>query len=383
MSIVQRLESPLWETNYDQWVNNIRNLLRNEILPKITSNANIIEQLLSDVAMATWIAVFTHQNVNSEEGKNYETWEKIGDNVMYVQFFAKLIESVPGITPARLNDMGNFYLSKDYQGKFSFEKGWHRYLRTNFVPTLDDAEDLVEALFGALYYIGNSYIKMGLGDVLAKQFMLYFFQGIDINLNIPKPKETIVKEIFKDHLKLREPRLVVDEQDDINPYTASLIINDEAKNYFNNIFSRYNNENPNQKIALFINVLATAKSTSKIRATKEVYEKAVEILFAHGITDTWAKETKNNINATNSGDPELYLAAYQKAARDGFKNIDFINERRRKPYKYLTLAGFYPNGKYKILADIQTKDISNADMRKLLLKKYLGQQLSGYPIVTE
>ena len=384
MSVVVPDQEPLWKTNYQQWVTNISNFLRTEILPLITTNHQIIDIMTNDDAMQTWIAVFTQQNVDSIDGKNYETWEKIGDNVMYVQFFEQIIKRVPDIPPSRLNDLGNYYLAKDFQGRFSFERGWTKYLRTNFIPTLDEAEDLVEAMFGALYYLGNNMVKSGVGDVLAKKFMDYFFQGVDINLDVTKPRETIVKEIFRDHLKLKQPKLIVDENqsDSVNPFIASLTIDDQAVDYLNKQIIRYNQQNPTQQLPLFKNILASVQSTSGKRATKLAYDQAVQILYDHGITEAWAKEMKMIINAEKSADPNTYLQAYRKAQEAGYEMLDFGDEIQRAPYSYLTLLGILPDGQRQVLDDIQVKDDLRNNIRLLLLKKYLGLDL-GVPITNQ
>lgn len=368
MSILIRQDIPIYISNPAQWEIDLKNFILTNILQKILKDPNIINPLISDENMRdVWIPVFTHQSFDPEN--NYETFEKIGDNVMETVFSYKLKSRVPQITPEQLTNMINTYLSSKYQGDFAQKRGWDKYVRTRFVSNIKLAEDLVEAIFGGLYFAGENLLN-GVGNILASGLIDHFMEGIpfDLSASVIKDPEIIIKEIFKEYLGLPVPRLIENHVNGI--WTAELKLDIEAQNFLNLLVDEVRKNTPGYTKAYFSDVLARTINKSRKTGMKEAYRQAVELLASYGFDSAWAKSAKIFIRLLK--DP-LLKAVVDKANQNGYVTIETSGKIMKGTTAYMALYGIDREGKKKRIDEIIVDGEYTKRIVELLYKKYLNQ----------
>lgn len=384
MSIILKSNVPLYETNYGAWVIELKNFIDREIFSLFISSKETKDRLLQDKYMEQyWVPVFTQQGYEGQSKYgSYETYEKLGDNVMESVFSYMLMRVVPNINAEDLNNMINKYLSVDYQGTFSLNRGWANYVRTKFFPTIKVAEDLVEAFFGGLYTVANLELGIGRGDALAYGLMQHFFLGVnlDINSSINKAAKTTLKEDFKDYLALNEPRIVSYELGN-GQIRLELVMDNTAKNTFNRIIEEFNKRlstaaaekgTPFVPIEMFTNVIATAEGKYYDVVKKQLYKDAVLVFENKRLTNTFIKSAKNAVRSYT--DP-LLNEGLKKAQAAGYKYIDFATPKSKNKYTFGRLIGYRPDNTQETLGTLIVTSDLKRNLDRLLLNQYLGKPM--------
>ena len=148
--------------------------------------------------MSLWKITFTHKTFDPNGINNYETLEHMGDTVMKTAFDSAVIQKYPGISEYTITLINNIYVSKPIQKQKSEELGLYKWIRIIIPATIHIHEDLLEALFGALFKIGDIVLGKGNGYALASNLAanIYDIESIDINAALAHPK-SVIKEIFE------------------------------------------------------------------------------------------------------------------------------------------------------------------------------------------
>lgn len=385
MSIVEFTQRKLYDLDENAWREQLKQLVTNEILALSTKDPQVLAKLTDDETMQkVWIPVFTDRTYDQKH--NYQIYEKLGDNVMETLYSNKLILAVPDLDEQRLTEMINKYLSAKPQAQYINDRKWLQFFRTKFVTNLKTAEDLLEAIFGGIYYAGNMNLGQGYGDILASGLMNSFFRNVDLSLDVTKANKTIIKEtlerVFK---KGAELDLTVNEINDgagNTTYDAVLKLPTQIKGTpinvradFNSIIQQHNNQNPNNPLPLFGEVLAKTSGTSFKDVETKVYEMAVKEFESRGITPDWARTIRMRKNVVNLADPDVFFKAFEKARGQGFINLDYGKAESKAPYVYQTLIGERADGSTQVLAELIGK--GKIDLREPLLRKYAGLNINN------
>lgn len=368
MSVIIKKNKPLYETNFNTWKQSLHSMIKNEILKIIISDATLIDTLINNDNMDNiWIPVFTQEGY--PDSLSYESFEKIGDNVMETIFATKLKSFKPNITPDQLNDMINTYLSTTYQSNFVMSKKWNTYIRTKFITDNKTAEDLLEAIFGGLYLVGEK-IQIGLGNILANGLMNVFMEGVDYNMDVMRIKspKTLIIEIFEDYLLLKQPYLNMNNNNKTKLWNIKLIMDEHSTEHINSII-KYFNEQDNQNRKMLDKVIGTYNGKNKKEGELEVYKQAVNLLYSIGFTIDWLSIYKINIKSQT--DPLLKLAL-DKARENGFISIEFSLKVIKNNMVYKYMNGVKEDGSKQFLEDIVVSMGYNKIIDTLLLSKYLG-----------
>jgi len=187
----------------NKWFEGLRYYLYNVIIPKALSDTDpnyeiMREKLVNGDAMKIWVKVFTHKSFNPNGIDNYETIEHMGDTSMKTAFDSAVIQKYPDINEYDITLMNNYYVSKPIQRNISKELGLYKWLRTVIPLTIHVHEDLLEALFGGLFKIGDRVIGKGNGYSLSSNLAarIYNVDDIDINIVLAHPRSQI-KEIIE------------------------------------------------------------------------------------------------------------------------------------------------------------------------------------------
>lgn len=165
-----------------------------EVLSKFVFPPEIIGKLVNQGTIHIWRTAFTHisfpaQEDDVDEEANYERLETIGDASLEIGFYDYIMKVLPKVDePSVYDELRNYYMSKEFQGKISLKLGFDRFLRKDpNIPLLNSiAEDNCESFAGALYTIGNKYgeeiVGNQIGQILVNNFVTYIFNDVEIDL---------------------------------------------------------------------------------------------------------------------------------------------------------------------------------------------------------
>jgi len=172
------------DITYDQWNEMLKGKIEN-LLGNIMNNKEHIQRLLSEDAMKVWRASFTDEYIDPKPEGNYQSLETLGDTVMKVHFVKFILEKFPRVTPDQMTMFTTKYVAKKIQALISRKLELPNYTRK--LRALPDnmslAEDLLEALFGAL--IKTSEVVFGnmmIGQTMAYNMIVYLYNPMNITL---------------------------------------------------------------------------------------------------------------------------------------------------------------------------------------------------------
>jgi len=133
--------------------------------------AQLYKRLFGPEFIKTWIQVFIDSSVDREY--NYERLEAIGDMVMkltVITFLNKLsLEAGEGmLTPKQHTETTRKLVTNKYIAPFAAKYKLAPLIKSVRPVNLDMRADIIEALFGALFIIGNE-ISAGFGYVMSQK----------------------------------------------------------------------------------------------------------------------------------------------------------------------------------------------------------------------
>ena len=299
--IITDPEINLFYKDPEGWFMGLRYYLYNNILPKCLAPddpnyEDIRKKLISEEAMGIWLIAFTHKSVYPNKIKNNEPLEKIGDPVMKLTFDSAMIQKYPDIDEYTLTTLNSLYISKPIQRKKSVELGLTKWLRRVVPVTIHMDEDMIEALFGALFKIGDRVIGKGNGYSLASNLMVsvYNIDEIDIDKVRAHPK-SIIKEIIEkmrwakgNNLKFNEIEKL--EKNDEGKFVMSIFLPPKGLQYLDSVSKPYHEGG----------LIGRGEATDKKTATIIAYKQAADNLRDwYGITREWAFNIINEQQGQN------------------------------------------------------------------------------------
>lgn len=351
-----------FEFRFDEkkWLEDLRQFLKENIIPNTTKNKEIQEQLISDDAMKIWSIAFTHSSINPNKGENYEILEKIGDKVIGLMFLVYLLEKHPDFGTRELSELSNVYLGKEHLALISNRLGFTRHARTK-IRNINLEEDIFESIFGAIIVMGNkNIVKKGLEYLLCEKFFRWIFENhVEIDPEKAKGKtKTQVTQIFQ-KAKWGEIETSWDER------TGTLVL------YFSN--KAIEDLRSKLDYHLSSNVLAEVKDKkTKTAAEEEAYKIALQRLTEMNITMENARAIFGDDLFENKEMEPLFPEFAKKLKDMGVSSYSFkVFFKGGKEIK-VQLLGFKDETKeYIILAESDGDSILRAKMNAIreFLKK--------------
>lgn len=352
-NIVTDPEQGLFYKDPEKWFTGLRYYLYNNIITLCLSDTDpnyekMRENLVNGEAMKIWIKVFTHKSYNPNGTENYETIEHMGDTSMKTAFDSAVIQKYPGISEYDITLMNNYYVSKPIQRDISMQLELYKWLRIVIPVSIHEHEDLLEALFGGLFKIGDRVIGKGNGYSLTSNLAatIYKVEDIDITVVLAHPrsqiKEIIEKMRWHDGpgLKTEDIEKIIKQNDNSSKKWKYIIrLPEKAINYIKSAGANVPEGG----------IIAVAEGSSKKVTSDTAYKAAVEFLYKnYGITREWAFDMANKMMIS-----QLDNSLRERLNIDGFNTMD---------YQYFRASGI----QYQQLLGIKKVDDFN-DMKTILV----------------
>lgn len=333
----------LFYTNPEQWLEGLRYFLYNNILPKCLSQTdpNYEEsrtKLINQTAMSIWIKCFTHKSFNPNGTDNYETIEHMGDTAMKTAFDSAVIQKYPGINEYEITLMNNYYISKPIQRDISFKLGLYKWMRSLIPVTIHVHEDLLEALFGGLFKVGDRVIGKGNGYSLASNLSatIYNVDDIDINEILAHPRSQIKEIIEKmrwhegSGLKFEDiEKITMNRDDPSKKWRYEIRLTKMALDYIKAAGA-------NIPVG---GIIAIAEGSDKKVTSDSAYKQAVEFLKnTYGITREWTFERSDKMAMQ-----ALETNTRDRLLKDGYNKVDYQYFQVRGS-QYMQLLGIIKTG---------------------------------------
>lgn len=339
-----------------EWRDNLKNYLRNELLPRALSNPEYLDKLVDDEAMETWVKVFTSKDYSPNIDENYEVLELLGDKLLGYLYVKYMNASYPDLNQSQLSVLGNYYLGKVFLSQMSSSIGLGNHIRSRLPTTIHMLEDVFEAMFAGLEITGNR-IKNGVGPGLAYNLLVSLFDPIEVDWahSLGNPKTT-VKEIFEGlgwvdpkgdpsigKAPEKVPEKFFKDADGRTTFTVSL----NAKGA---------EQLRGMGFPISTLVLGTATQPTKKAAETEAYFNALVTLQNMGITREWMQELREKRDYENPDLAPYFASIVDRMRSEGIVKTEFNDIHVKGKIgglttgKYVQLIGIDEQGNKRVLA---------------------------------
>lgn len=366
------LNTNLNMNNNSNWEINLKNYLFNDLLKLFVPNETIRSSLVSNEAMEIWKIIFTHSSYDGTIGKNYESYELLGDRFLDANFVLYLLEKyLYKITPFELTEIKRFYMSKVYQAQLGRKLGLVNHIRTssNIDISIHIVEDIFESFAGGLIKVGmllksknEKGPSLGAGNILVFNFIVYLFKDIDIDFTVAKghPK-SVVKQMF-DKLHWGKP-IENTYTSENSSQVVSILLTQEAVDDL-------------AKFGVIITnrVIGQDEAWSKSSALPNAYLQALKTLNNMGITDLWISQRKVAQDMSNPQLAPLFNQANKKMIQQGYTSIIFKISQTTREGKIMQLIGILPDNTQEVLVETTTPVKKERDGKEQLLNLYINKK---------
>lgn len=362
---------------YVIWRNNLKNFLRNEILPKVVNSLAALDKLVSDNAMKIWEVAFTNESFSPNVGENYEELELAGDVNLAAAYVKFMRASYPNITRSELSEFRTKYLAKGFQSQLSASLGFGYHIRSRFKTNTHVLEDVLESFFGALDLIADQEFKFGSGAGLVYNMVVELYKDVEVDWTVALGNsKTRIKEYYegllwifpKPPLKEKVPDEVLENQN--GTVTFSILIPEIGMTYLKSIGK-----------TLKSNVIGRVTDNTKKIAEKKAYDMALQNLNNLGVTDEFLKNFKMSKDLQN-----IELKSYIDLIQNRLKLERYVNfyltehhvgskpGMTQKTSKYIQLIGVDQNGRKEILSMTAEPVADVLQGKKYVLQKYANYE---------
>lgn len=351
------------------WSDELKSYLFNYLLKRFIPNDNIRSILINDEAMKIWEIVFTHSSFDRNVGKNYESYETLGDRFLDANFVLYLLEKhAYNISSSEITNFKSFYMSKVFQADISKQLRMDKYVRIgNINVSTHIAEDIFEAFTGGLMKVGMllksktkpNKMDVGAGNILIFNFIVSLFKDIQLDYNVTKghPK-TQVKNIF-DKLRWGEAIEQVTKSED-NLQIVSILLTQDAINDL----ARFG-------VIIKNPIIGQESSWTKAGAIPNAYLKALNYLNSIGVSELWIAQRKISEDQNNPILRDLLKEAHKKMKQQNFESIVFVSSQTNREGKLMQLIGITPNQQQVILMETPEHVKNQIEGKQQLLNLYL------------
>ncbi len=354
------------------WFSNLRNFLRNDVLPNIVSDPKALDKLVNDEAMKIWTVAFTHESYNPNVGENYEELELYGDEVTAACYVKFLMYNYPGFTRSQISNLRTHYISKPFQAPLSKKLGLGEYVRTRFAKSVHVYEDVLESFMGALEMVGDKVFKFGSGMGLAYNMIIFLYQEVEIDpvYTLANPK-TRVKELFE-KMGWIDPKL--------KEFVPETYIEDEGK-FIISLNTAGMNYLRSKGVNAATPVIAEVVGSTKKLASDEAYIAAIKTLESYGLeVDIRHKKEKKGMKGLETPDFAPYIAAVApRMKKEGYVKYYFFEHHGKSSTpgvtaKYIQLIGVDKEGRKTVLKSTPEPVTDMIQPKKDLLTEFANYQ---------
>ena len=335
----------------------------------IEEKKEILSLIVNKDTIKYFIYAVTHESVEINPEKNYQTYETIGDVYMGATFVAYLRERFPSIIPNSLTDIKHAILSTEHQGKASEKMGLPNWAiiyqpdkgKNNKIKLEADMklkEDMLESFFGALSFILSLNGKSRyLIDILSSYNHLCFDKRYFVfDRYVTKDTKSVVGQFFQQTVgtlkeggfKMKET--VENEDTPERIITITLYITEEK------------NQELKKKVGIYFKnpVFGKGKAFLKSDAEKNAYENAKSNMLKinENIFEIPREKKKGKIENTE----EIIKTANKRLKRKDIIDINILPVYHTGKYTVFQILGDLENGK-KII--IYTKTFESTGVMKL------------------
>lgn len=303
--------------------------------------------------MNNFIEAFTHKSVNP--AVNYERMETLGDAMLKAVFPRYVIQRFENIDSATINNLNSTYMAKAYQGSLSDRLGFRQWIRTP-IRTLHIREDAFESFVGALLRVSDLKDNEAIGYINIKNFIIWLFKDIKIDLEDIAPKKTFIDQTFK-RLNLGKAELIFTKQERGN-WASQLQIDLRALNFF-----------ASKGIDLPSN-LGVGSGKTQTETSVNTYDDAYKRLKSAGINLAWVEAEKDKRDKSDPRFREYIMDATLNAKKLGFDDIYFVNPITTETEAVVNLLGYNSKtNEEKIIYSVKVEKGSEFNARVELLKR--------------
>jgi dsRNA-specific ribonuclease len=294
---------PIQNKEEGAWLSQLQRFVYLTLSTFIGDQARLLRMVDSE-AMKVWAKAFTHETFSREY--NYESLETMGDAVLKYCFPKLLFERFPDITPGKITNLRNFYMSKVFQASVSQKLKLSSWIRISTERiTISVHEDLFESFFGALDHVGDS-IEPGMGSVLSMNFLRFIFRDFVFDKNREElNSKTKINQTAR-RLKWGENGITETSTEKNGIHTMTITVSEEGLRYLRD--HGMGIENP----------LGVGTGTSQAQASENAYSEAdrkfTEIGLTMKLVDRLRAEIVMNEVASLPQGEEVVKQALRKVA---------------------------------------------------------------------
>jgi dsRNA-specific ribonuclease len=344
------------------------------------------QKYLTEEAMDTWSAAFTHISVDPRQGYNYEVLEYLGDRALKWAFGKYINRRFPELDQDGLTGVETTYMSKTFQPIFAKRMGLAKYalLAGSYVPD-DVQEDLFEAFMGALEKVSDQIVD-GLGIINIYNFIVYFFNGYEFDLRgesggIAKTRFT---QIFTRFDVPGEPSM-------IEGMTEWIVTGDGGEGIYTiqatpKMIKLLGSKKPGRgfNIQLKSKILGQAQGQREKEVEKVAYQQALKTLRSYGITPETAKAMKQQADFFEPSIMPLVPALRKKLEAEGLSVAFFTTSKQKKTStkRTISLNAEDEDGVSHRLGSITIEAGDDyTEAKRKLVEEYIGVSIEGPSIV--
>jgi dsRNA-specific ribonuclease len=345
----------------DKWkdavLNKVREIL---IMTGADQEPDWFAEMMSEKHWPTWFKVFTSEYVDPDN--NFELLELVGDRTLEIAFVRIVLERAEAqgvkMSPKTITPLKSEYMSTEFQSRLADRLGLNDTVIRAYRITPAIKEDVFEALFGAIFEVGND-VQDGIGYLFAQNLLGELLSNVRINLTevYEKPKTQVI-QFFRDagwieendnpYIRYKEPENIV-----TGFFTATLI--------------------PSRKGVEegLPTPLGTGNGKTKEIAETKAYENALQRILAKGYTRQFFEERKKAIEFTRSIFDDVRDRLFSKLGRQGLSQPYFRIPRHagQNENMFVQLIAKDSSGKSQILGEAEHPNLTVA--KKLAVQNYL------------
>jgi dsRNA-specific ribonuclease len=262
-----------------------------EILNTIQTNPPLWAQnnepyfLVDPSVLPVWVQALTPPGVESDENKNYERYEILGDSVVSTDFILYVMNRYPQVDTSGISELKKYYMGKQFQILLAREMKLDTLIHPQLQVENSDLVlgDMFESFFGALYRVAQQVIP----DKTARLTQAVLATALDrhpLDLSLQKgPQITQVNQIFE-RLYPRPPPLELTlTPNNKGQYQGRLYLTPQHQEFFKNYGLNFSST-----------LLASGIGNTERSAKNAVYTTALQKLEEIGITTAWADQVREN-----------------------------------------------------------------------------------------
>jgi dsRNA-specific ribonuclease len=227
--------------------------------------------------MVIWNKSITPEILNLEKNFSYEEQEYLGDRVLKVVFPKYLIKRFPTYSFKYITNIDTLIMEKKHQGELAMALHLTQFVK-NINLTLGIKGDLFESFFGALDEV-SELVYPELGLINCYNMICFIFNQNQIPEKLKEGDAKMNVEQMFIQLGLSPLQLTINKVN--NQFYMTLSLSEQQLLFFIQHHIVFQNT-----------IVAESTGNSKNITIKNVYQKALQTLNAHGVNDEFIEKIK-------------------------------------------------------------------------------------------